>query len=1503
MKRNVKKMLISCLSVASIACGALALGNVTTATAEGETPVIALQDGASCRIKFDETEQVNTGGIRFTADLDQTQWQALISANAGAELSAGVIVVPTDYVTKAGGYKHENLLALAEEYGLQIADCSYTAEEIGTETELAGSVINILDKNYTRDFSGVAYLKSSVAIDGWESYDGAWYSYAAYDEAKNVRNIYEVAYNAYNDRTASATTVGETNYNKSVTFNDAVSYSPYSDDQRDILKGYLDGVLDVTKDGFGDIVTVNDTAYYTSPYSLQETSADTWIVPNGSGLKAMQYGGAWKEEDGRYVSSGTRRTEFNVTDGKDTLTLLESQNATFNADGSVTLAQSNVNGAWASAIAQRNYNYIAFKGEYGIGTYIDFTFTGNNLPNVLLFADQINGNLTSDGGSGILLTNYGQSTDRFNAYGPTRIHTTGVNEQTATSNTTYTDNTNRLFSWYDAQNTANTRTVCPLLTQNGLKADTSGSEYKYTVGTYLESGYIVLDIQLYNVTTDESVYNMQTTTKLTESDVSAGSIVVHGTIGTNLGATTFSYGLPYEKQVAYKGATFNDDGSVTLNGMSVSGAGYTSQIAELSANYVGLKGVYGVGTYIDVEFTGNNLPNVLFFANEINDQLTGLNGDKGLMIAGGINTASNSNNDRLVVCGPNRIPAAYSSAGDLIEGGSDNRNDATKNPNGYYSATYGWIYNQLDRIAQGSYSSTTYSLLTQTGLNADTSGDTYRYTVGTYLSTNGYIVVSVSLYNVTDEVDVYKDAEITTKLTSEDVEAGSIVLYGVVKGSNNATTFSYSEPYTKEGNNKGATFNGDGSVTLDGYGLSGAGYSSQLSLDMSANYIGLAGEYGIGTYIDVTFTGNNLPNVLFFADEINDDITSFGGKGLMIAGGINANSRNQNKLVVFGPNRIPAAYDANSGLDKEANGYYSATFGWVYDQLDRIAIDYIKYDNYPLLTQTGLKEDATGTAYKYTIGTYLNDDGYIVVHIQLRDATTEELITNASGAAYDIRIATGLTRFDVKAGNIVIYGAVKGASDPTTFSYSAPYEGGVEEVAMLAYSYGAPGTHNLAYSTKAQYETYANTGLNALFLTGNNAFGSADTWEGSNAQTAFEYAKAAGVDRFIFRDNSLIFQTPYLIGTDTDEIDYRFATVDELDAYVAERLALYINVDGFYGVGINDEPQFALAETVGQVYQSIKRVAKQTYGKDVYVQLNLLPYETAGWTRFFSEEMVENASQISTAGRNMATDYASYLDAFFMSTKAEIMTADIYPYRVNNTFLSTYFDGLRIFAEKCNEYGAEMGIVMQSFDLHSATAGYREVVSDAEMSLQMNVVLGFGAKQYAFYYYEGRTDNDDTYDWDTDCAFIDAVTGETTEIYTWASNAIAQAQKLDNLLAKYVYQGASLQVKDASASYADYYNMQNDVLTVGNVTFDKDVLLITQLYRESNGTYLYTLQNVLDSVYAEDQATEMSVSVTFEGYTKAAVFSNGAWSYVALTDGVYTTGLAVGEAVYVIPLN
>ena len=457
--------------------------------------------------------------------------------------------------------------------------------------------------------------------------------------------------------------------------------------------------------------------------------------------------------------------------------------ATENADGSTTLEGKHFTGAqWTFNIASTLDNsYIALEGKHGVGIYIDVTFTGNNMPHVMFFADKINGIMTSDGGNGLLLSNGLYSSNFKQSFnnaklvvnGPNRIENKGSD---ATLRTTY-EGSNILASVsYDDY---------PLLTQKGLAEDTSEHQYKYTVGTYLNAGdYIVVDILLFDITTNTLLYDVQMTTALTEEDISEGYIVLYdgvkGATAELKTSTTFAYSEPYRKDVdpikaSSKGATLNEDGSVTLAGTAFTGAQWTYNIAStLDNNYIAIKGEYGIGNYIDITFTGNNMPHVMFFADKINGIMTS-DGGKGLLLSNGLystNFAQNMGYDNLFVHGPTRI---------LNNGSEGDARDQYASYVGDGGVAASVSYNQ-------------YPLLTQKGLVDST--DTYKYTVGTYLNTDGKIVVDILLYNVTTAATVY-DLQLTTTLTESDVTAGSIVLYDGVKGNDTSTTFFYTEPYKK----------------------------------------------------------------------------------------------------------------------------------------------------------------------------------------------------------------------------------------------------------------------------------------------------------------------------------------------------------------------------------------------------------------------------------------------------------------------------------------------------------------------------------------------------------------------------------------------------------------------------------------------------------------------------------------------------------------------------------
>lgn len=99
--------------------------------------------------------------------------------------------------------------------------------------------------------------------------------------------------------------------------------------------------------------------------------------------------------------------------------------ADIDENGKVTLPVSTYTGI-TKFVGSTDNPYLAFEGEYGVGDYVTFDFTGKyNMPQLTFFAGQISENLV-DGDKGIYLSNgYVDSMSRYGermtAYGPYKI--------------------------------------------------------------------------------------------------------------------------------------------------------------------------------------------------------------------------------------------------------------------------------------------------------------------------------------------------------------------------------------------------------------------------------------------------------------------------------------------------------------------------------------------------------------------------------------------------------------------------------------------------------------------------------------------------------------------------------------------------------------------------------------------------------------------------------------------------------------------------------------------------------------------------------------------------------------------------------------------------------------------------------------------------------------------------------------------------------------------------
>ena len=1029
MKNTLRNKFITILAVLLSVCMLFGAASVYMATAKAEntTTIAQVVEGASVRVT-----SAQSSGIKFRARLDKAEYNALYASYEG-KVKAGMIIVPTNYIEKAGGYAFSDFAAANLTIGANtVEEFDGTSEDY---LEFTMSLVNLKDANYARDFEAIVFIEvdTAEAIAGFETYNNKQYAYGM----RNVdyaRNIYEVANATFNDRVNAEDAKHPYLVNG--------KYMSVDESGLAIVKGYVDGVADIKISGNAPVVA-NNTQYYTSPYTFAKNAITGDYILNGS-PKSL-------------IVDGERKTDMHVEKGSVEIHTAKTLNATVSADGTITTAGRElgnngqifglVPGAKSSGGDTVGWgtSYYAFDGKYGVGTAIDIYFTGNNMPEIVLFANTINDNMTGyssyngangvagvpSGEKGVLIsngfTNRGNSADGyFTIWGPNKLYlgdTFGLNNALTSSL-----NTSSLLG----SNRGSAAGTMKHFVQSYIASTYAGVNFKYTLTTY-ESADAKLGIkgELYNVDTEALVHSYDYKLDIL-SEINPGAIILYDTVKAAGDDTVFTCSTPYGGDLVSNG-TVAVDGTVTLNAVGASSNTAPSGITGLTIPYIAFEGDYGIGTFVDFEFTGNNMPQVMFFANNIDGNITSRNASgtidaasyRGLYITNGMLT--------------NQYNSSFASM-------YYQRNDGGYMLGGGHLAFYGpgRIDNNLLTLGMGTTRIISQdSLLTYKGLEADTTGRTYIYKVGTLLDTDNTIIIHTEL---TDKATgaLITSATKDTGISNTELSSGNIIAYGQIKGAGNTTTFKAGKPYAGSASYQmsGATIAADGTVSLaartgGNKGISAAGQVSGLvegSADYNANgaisYFGLAGEYGVGTYMDFYFTGNNMPEVMFFADNINARMTGYnnysggfatstGEKGVLISNGMyDATNNCEDTFTIWGPNRI--FYGDNARL---AGGC-----GTLRDNTNKAA--YMLRDG-SLLTQAGLANNPT-TEFKYTVGTY-EAGSNLGVHVILYTVSGETLTK-----VIDSTIDTGIALTEVDAGSIILYQTIK--ADATVFKYSAPYE-------------------------------------------------------------------------------------------------------------------------------------------------------------------------------------------------------------------------------------------------------------------------------------------------------------------------------------------------------------------------------------------------------------------------------------------------------------------------------
>ncbi|MBQ4098126.1 MAG: hypothetical protein IJC72_02350, partial [Clostridia bacterium] len=499
MKNALRNKFITILAILLSVCMLFGAASfyMTTAKAENTTSIAQVVEGASVRVTSAESS-----GIKFRARLDKTEYNSLYSTYEG-KVKAGMIIVPSDYIAKAGGYAFSDFAAANLTVGANTIDEFDGSNE--DYFEFTMSLVNLKDANYARDFEAIVFIEvdTTDAISGFETYNNKQYAYGVRDAAC-ARNIYEVANSTFNDRVNAE----DTNHPYLVNG----KYMSVDENGLAIVKGYVDGVADI-KIANGTPAVANNTEYYTSPYTFSKNSITGDYILNGS-PKSL-------------IVDGERKTDMHVEKGSVEIHTAKTLNATVALDGTITTAGRALGNSGqlfglipgalnaAGSVIGSEAAYYAFDGKYGVGTAIDIYFTGNNMPEVMLFADKINGNMTgysaythaspyyatASGEKGVLICNgfynsANSAANRFAIWGPDRMY---VGTDKALNGTLggFMNNTTYALAYGTDAGTMKH------FVQSYIASTYADVNFKYTITTY-ESTDAKLGIkgELYNVDTE-----------------------------------------------------------------------------------------------------------------------------------------------------------------------------------------------------------------------------------------------------------------------------------------------------------------------------------------------------------------------------------------------------------------------------------------------------------------------------------------------------------------------------------------------------------------------------------------------------------------------------------------------------------------------------------------------------------------------------------------------------------------------------------------------------------------------------------------------------------------------------------------------------------------------------------------------------------------------------------------------------------------------------------------
>lgn len=805
--------------------------------------------------------------------------------------------------------------------------------------------------------------------------------------------------------------------------------------------------------------------------------------------------------------------------------------------------------------------------------------------------------------------------------------------------------------------------------------------------------------------------------------------------------------LPYEEPVTltYNATVESNNADVateTRTGITLAASTHTGTQSSLpmestttkNMSYIRFGGSYGLDDYLVFDFTGDNIPIISFFNNNVTNTIFNQTADdagynatvKGYVFANGMTTPqrgqtygglTGAHANRLTVHGPYQINMYDSDVTGQIR--AQNGKDAS----------------DPDPISMASLKSVSNPYRMIIGFTANTSDSSYM----------NLRVVVIDLVTGEEVVNYNLHYSMPVATWEGDIalfghfgrETYLDALYPIVEGSSIDEVVAKYMPSTiiYEGE-----LNGDGLEDLqeDGVTLAAGTHEGNPnkptagSTDMS--YIAFNGNYGLNDYVVFDMTGDNMPIISFFNNEVTNTVF---------------NNSTETETVDSKTYTLPADENAKgwvlfSGLYKQGGSVYGGLGGTHSCRITLIGKQkVITYDDDSNSHSGGFRlnwgstgdvhplsiyalQNVTDT-YRVIVGIGANSSSAVYLEIGVINMVTGEVIYQQQLKVSNTNYQEGSIALHGQFGRETKLDKVFGIEQDTTLdALMAKY--GVhdtdysneEAVTLDRYAYASLSDGNWTIDGTEQetdptdfrleesaYTTYKDAGFNIVLaqdmISPDNG---TDDWN-NNGSKYMDMAYNAGLKVILTDWHLQVISTPlkvsgtsvvasdstyvpWIIGTDANATEgaaatylgylsdlgitadtTRFATREALDAFVYDQLALYKDHPAFYGVMLGDEPCYHNAYCYGEVYNSIKRVMSKCY-----VQYNLLPLENSFGTiqyRYPGLGSYDSDNLPSNINSIIEEAYTNYVTSFLDTMNTDYVQYDDYPFKSST---ESYLGGL-----------------------------------------------------------------------------------------------------------------------------------------------------------------------------------------------------------------------------------